>query len=170
VITVGTFHAGTTYNVIPGAAVLEGTLRTLNKAVRAQALQSICDTSASVAKSYGATATTVYDESNPPLVNSKSALPLASQAAHQVVGSSNTLPLETANMGAEDFAHYLDHVPGCYVRYGARPEGQEDMSPHGPRWDFNEKTLLVGAKYLAAVAVAASQALAPQQQQQQALQ
>ena len=71
------------------------------------------------------------------------------------------VPLITANMGGEDFASYLDHVPGCYIRYGAQVPGRESYPAHSSRFDFDESALAVGAAWMNQVArVAGEEVLA----------
>ena len=59
------------------------------------------------------------------------------------------------SMGGEDFSYYLDQVPGCFVRFGARKDGLRDSPAHSPTFDFDEGVLSVGASFLARIAVEA---------------
>lgn len=62
-------------------------------------------------------------------------------------------------MGGEDFAHYLQEIPGCYIRLGARPSRDQGFPAHSSRFDFDEAALTVGASWMAAVARRAGAAL-----------
>lgn len=170
VLTIGKFCAGTAPNIIPDTAVLEGTFRTLNTATRTtikDKLELICKQTCAA---FGASCDIKYVPPNPPLVNTSALYQVVSEAAISVVGSDNVKPLPQSNMGGEDFSHYLverctdsgDKVvtPGFYVRYGGAVEGESNRPPHSGDWDFNEKTLLVGAKFLAAAATHMSRKLA----------
>ena len=55
-------------------------------------------------------------------------------------------------MGSEDFAYYLEHVPGCFVRLGARAPGREPLPLHSPAFDIDERALAVGVSYFDRVA------------------
>ncbi len=55
-------------------------------------------------------------------------------------------------MGSEDFSYYLDEIPGCYVRFGARRLEHEYIPLHSPEFDIDEAVLNVGASYFDAVA------------------
>ncbi len=55
-------------------------------------------------------------------------------------------------MGSEDFSYYLEQVPGCFVRFGARPAGWEPIPLHNPAFDVDEEVLKVGAAFFDAVA------------------
>jgi metal-dependent amidase/aminoacylase/carboxypeptidase family protein len=104
-----------------------------------------------IARSYNTTATVDFTDSVPPVINSSSLIPLAMAAAHATVGKTKVMPLPKANMGAEDFGNYLEHVPGVFVRYGAAIEGRIVGGAHTSTWDFNEEALMIGAAYLAEV-------------------
>ena len=57
------------------------------------------------------------------------------------------MQLDHPSMGAEDFAYYLHAMPGCYVRFGARPEAAEYVPLHSPSFDIDEGVLRVGAAF-----------------------
>ena len=67
--------------------------------------------------------------------------------------------MPVANMGAEDFAYYINKVPGCYIRFGAQIEGKE-FPAHSSKFVFDEAALLMGARYFRQVALEAGEALA----------
>lgn len=50
-------------------------------------------------------------------------------------------------MGSEDFAYFLEKIPGCYVRFGARPKGSGFVPLHSPVFDIDEEVLKVGAAF-----------------------
>ncbi len=77
---------------------------------------------------------------------------LAREAAAHVVGPERVQPLHTSNMGGEDFAYFLDHVPGCYIRFGGKIEGLEGYPTHSSRFDFDERALAAGSAWFAEVA------------------
>ena len=62
-------------------------------------------------------------------------------------------------MGGEDFAYFLDHAKGCYIRFGARVEGREGFPTHSSQFDFDERALAVGAAWYAEVAKLAGRTL-----------
>ncbi len=152
VVTVGRFDAGTAANVIAGRAILEGSIRAQDPEVRSALHQSIRRIGDSVALLHDATIEVEIVSGTAPLVNAPDTTALARKAATLAVGSDKVLRLATANMGAEDFSYYLEHVPGCYVRYGGQRPGLEGFPAHSSRFDFDEAALGVGAAYLATVA------------------
>ncbi len=152
VVSIGRFDAGTAHNVIAGQASLEGTVRAQDPEVRRHLNASIKRIADSIAQLHGAKITVSIAMGTPPLVNSPGMAALARQAAFEVVGERNVLPLRTANMGAEDFSYYLEKIPGAYVRFGAQVPGREGFPAHSSRFDFDEEALGVGADYFVAVA------------------
>ena len=152
VVSVGRFDAGTAHNVIAGQAALEGTVRAQDPGVRRHLNASIKRIADSIALLHGAKITVSIAMGTPPLVNSPSMAALARQAALDVVGEGNVLPLRAANMGAEDFSYYLEKIPGAYVRFGAQVPGREGFPAHSSKFDFDEAALAIGAAYYATVA------------------
>lgn len=156
VVTVGRFEAGTASNVIASRANLQGTIRAQEQFVRDQivsSLQRICE---SIGRLHNARIQVTIEEGTPPVVNPPEMAELARQAASRVVGEQNAVPLHTTNMGGEDFAYYLQKIPGCYVRLGVRGEGREGFPAHSSRFDIDEAALGIGARYFHEVAKLAS--------------
>ena len=156
VVSVGTFQAGTASNVIADHAELTGTIRAQDPEVRLYLHDSIQRIAAAVGQLHGAQTETQITVGTPPLINSHRMANLAREAASQVVGQSSVGALEVANMGAEDFAYYLEHIPGCYVRFGTVVEGHEVWPAHSSRFDFDERTLGFAAAYYRALVRTAS--------------
>ena len=80
-------------------------------------------------------------------------------AAAAVVGDANITKQEIASMGGEDFSYYLEHVPGCYVRFGTARDGVEQFPAHSSKFNIDEEVLAVGAAYYHAVAKLAGQSI-----------
>jgi hippurate hydrolase len=152
VVTVGRFEAGTTSNVIAGQARLLGTIRAQHPPVRAHLQTAVRRMAEAVGHLHGAGVHVEFSEGTPAVINSPPTAALARQAAARAVGADNVLEMKTANMGGEDFAYYLEKVPGCYVRFGARLAGREGFPAHSSKFDFDEKALSAGAAYFHAVA------------------
>ncbi len=152
VVSVGRFDAGTAANVIAGRAVLKGSIRAQEPEVRAHLHRSIRRIAAAVGQLHDADIQVDIIEGTPPVINTPEMAALARQAALQVVGEDGVRGLASANMGGEDFSYYLEHVPGCYVRFGAQVPGKESFPAHSSGFDFDEAALGYGAAYLAAIA------------------
>ena len=160
VVTVGTLHAGTAPNVIPDRATLSGTVRATMPAARALLLDEVRRLAESVGAAYGLTATVRVPEGTPPLVNAPEPSRWAREAAERVLGSAAVVPLGTTNMAGEDFACYLERIPGCFLRVGAREPGGAVIPAHQPGFHADEGAIFVGAAVLAEAARVASEALA----------
>jgi hippurate hydrolase len=161
VISVGRFDAGTAHNVIAGQAILAGTIRAQDPEVREHLQRSIRRICESVAQLHQANLELSFEEGTPPLVNRHDTADLAREAGITAVGRDSVRSfIRGANMGGEDFAWYLERVPGCYIRFGARLPGREGFPAHSSRFEFDEQVLSVGAAWFHEVALVAGRALA----------
>jgi len=160
VVTVGSIHAGTASNIIPERANLTGTLRATTPETRSAIGNEVKRIAESVAESYRLTARVTVSLGTPPIVNPAEGSSWARQAAAAVLGEAAVVPFGLTNMGGEDFAFYLERIPGCFMRIGAREEGGERTAAHSPRFTAAEESIFVGAAVLAESARVASAALA----------
>ncbi len=160
VLSIGSFQAGSAPNVIAGRALLEGTIRSQSPVVREHLHQSLERIAKAVAALHGAAVDIEIDKRTPPLINTPFMTEFARAAAREVVAEDKIIELHTANMGGEDFAVYMDHVPGCYIRYGAQVEGRESFPAHSSQFDFHESALATGAAWLDRIARKAGARLA----------
>ena len=152
VVSIGEFKAGTKSNVIAGEAVLKGTIRAQHPQVREQLEKAVSRIAKSIGELHGAKVEIGIEFGTPALINSPEMVMLAREAAIQVVGKDKVTRLHTANMGGEDFSYYMEHVKGCYVRYGALGEDHIGYPAHSSRFDIDEQALPVAVAYLAAAA------------------
>ena len=95
---------------------------------------------------------------NPPTVTA-----WARRAVAAVLGERNVVPLGYLNLAAEDFAHYMERMPGCFLRIGAREPGGTIIPAHAPTFYPAEESIFVGAAVLAECARIASFELANRQ-------
>lgn len=152
VLTFGTFHAGDAANVLAGEAVLEGTARAYSPAVRARLHAALARLAAGVAAAHGASAVVEVLSATPAVINAPGPTAIARRAAIAVVGAERVKPLPGPNMGGEDFAAYLERVPGAFIRFGAARPGAAFSPAHSSHFDFDEGAIAIGAAWLAAVA------------------
>jgi amidohydrolase len=152
VVTVGSIHGGQAFNVIPDEVVLTGTLRTFDAALRRSLPERITRLARGVAEGLQCTAAVEVRTGNPPVVNDPAAAEIARRAAVLVVGEQNVVAPEPT-MGGEDMAVYFERAPGCFVFVGSSNAARGlDQPHHSPRFDFDEDALLVGTRFLVAVA------------------
>ncbi len=159
VVTVGTIRAGTAPNIIPETATLSGTIRATEPESRALLIGEVRRLAEQIGAAYRLTATVTLPQGTPPLVNPDDAARWARDAATRVVGPDGVVPLGTTNMGGEDFACYLERMPGAFMRIGAREPGGERHAAHSPRFYAAEASIYVGAAVLAEAARVAGEAL-----------
>ena len=130
VVTIGSIHAGSASNVIPERATLTGTVRAVEPQSRELMLNEVRQVTESVAAAFGVQARVTLDLGTPPIVNPAGPVAWARQASATTVGAENVVPLGFLNMAGEDFAHYMESIPGCFMRIGAREPGAAVIPAH----------------------------------------
>ncbi|GHE39563.1 hippurate hydrolase [Streptomyces longispororuber] len=156
VLTVARIAAGTTTNIIPETAELDGTFRTLTPQARKLMRENVTRVARHVAAAHGATAEVDLEEGYPPVVNDAGFTAAAHTAADALLGTDRVHHLPEPVMGAEDFSYVLERVPGTMAYLGTRPpgtppEGTPDI--HSNRVVFDEDAMAVGSAVHAAVAL-----------------
>jgi hippurate hydrolase len=145
VVTIGTLHAGTVRNVIPESATMSLSVRSFSNEVRDRLQQRITGLVNAHVQGYGGSVEIEYLRGYPVLVNSRAETEFARKVAEDLVGPERTIfPFGTVT-GSEDFAYFLEHRPGSFVRIG---NGDGPMV-HSASYDFNDANLTVGAAYWA---------------------
>lgn len=160
VVTVGTINAGTAANIIPDSVQLSGTIRATTGDARTLLTGELRRITDAIATAYGLRATITLSGGTPPIVNPEVTANWAREAVTNVLGADALVPLGTINMGGEDFAEYMQSIPGCFMRVGAREPGGRVIAAHSPWYYAAEEALFIGAAVLAESARVASDALA----------
>ena len=151
----GHVNAGTAANAIPDGGIVEGTLRCLDAEVWRSAVVLIEDLVQAVAAPYGVIAKVEYLSAVPPTVNEVTSAALIAGAAAAVLGP-DAVTDTPQSLGGEDFAWYLDMVPGAMARIGTRAPGARLAGDlHQPVFDIDERAIGAGVRVLAAIAVSA---------------
>lgn len=153
VVSVGSFVAENAFNVIADKAKLIGTVRTFNEDVRTLIEKEI----ERVVKGTCITADCdykyEYERGYPAVVNHDAETDYLIECVNNIP-SVEVVEESALQMGGEDFAYYLQHVKGTFFFTGARPEGVPVAYPHHhPKFDIDEKALLVAAKSLGSAAL-----------------
>jgi len=144
VVTVGSFHGGDAFNVIPDHVDLTGTIRTFDAEVRERVLRRVEAVVENTAVGCGASADLQITHLTPAVVNDPEVTEVVRQAAQSVVGTAHVRSGERT-MGSEDAAYFTREVPGCYFFVGsANSEKGLDASHHNPHFDFDEAALPIG--------------------------
>lgn len=157
VVTVGKIEGGSAPNVIADQAVLEGTIRSTHPEIREKLFSGLKRMVKAMEDLYNAQTDFYYEGGYPPVINDPVAASIAKEAAARIIGEENVLPQPRPSMGGEDFSFYLEEVPGCLVRFGAKRLDLPDVPAHSPRFDFDEAVLPIGALFLAETALTAMQ-------------
>src|SRR5690606_9256571 len=123
VITVARIRAGSTTNVIPETARIEGTIRTVTPRVRSDAHAAVRRIAHHVAAAHEMTAEVTVAEGYPATVNDDSAAGEVLTTARRLLGDDAVVELPDPVMGAEDFSYIAEQVPGALAFLGTRPPG-----------------------------------------------
>jgi len=151
VISVTQFHAGSADNVIPDAAELRGTVRTLAPGTRDAMERLVAQVAEGTAAAHGAEAEVRYIRLYPPTVNHAAETERAALAAGRVLGEARVIRDRPPAMGGEDFSFMLEKRPGCFVKMGQKGKDRGGVPLHNPGYDFNDEMLPVGASFFAAL-------------------
>lgn len=145
VVTVGSFHSGNAFNVIPETAELVGTVRTFSKHMYEVIPDKVQSLVKGVAEAFGAKVKIDYKRVDKPTINDAKMADLVRISAKQVLGESCLTEENTRTMGGEDFSAFLMKVPGCYFFVGSRNEQKGFIhSHHSSFFDFDEEAMKNG--------------------------
>ena len=145
VISITQVHSGTTDNVIPEIAYLNGTVRTFDLSVQEMVIERMEKIISGFAMSFEVDAKLNYEKGYPPTINHDDATNFAIEVAKDVCGSDQVLTSVGKEMGAEDFSYMLEKRPGAYLFLGIG----EAAGLHNPNYDFNDAAAPVGASFFA---------------------
>ena len=152
-VTVGQIHGGENCNVIPEEVVLRGTIRSLDQGVRAKTIDHIRRLAAGIAGTSDTRIQVRYGAGNPSVVNDSALIQVLRRAGREVLGDRGLDTIRRPSMGSEDFAFYLEHVPGAMLRLGSTSAEIGGSALHTPMFDIDEQALRIGARLLARAAV-----------------
>jgi amidohydrolase len=149
----GRVSAGTVANAIPDSGVAEGTVRCLDDDAWHRAPDLLKELIDSVAGAYGIEAEVSYQRYVPPTVNDQASAAMIAAAALGVLGAGSVVQTPQS-LGGEDFAWYLESIPGALVRLGVRvPGSTASLDLHQPTFDVDERAIGIGVKVMAAAAI-----------------
>ncbi len=155
VVTIAKIAAGTTNNIIPETAVMEGTIRTLSANQRVHVARELKRLIPAIAEAHGCAADVAITEGFPVTVCDSRAVAFGKSVVKDVFGEDGWLTMEHPVMGAEDFAYVLEKVPGAMFWLGASHEGADWRACcglHSNHMVLDEKVMARGAALHAALA------------------
>ncbi|ANE47455.1 peptidase M20 [Paenibacillus swuensis] len=153
VVSVGSFQAGNTFNIIAEKCTLKGTVRTFDEESRQTAKSKVEDLTRQTSEMHGAQSNIRYILGYPPVVNDHLETERFFAVAHSLYGTEHVHPMPLL-MAGEDFAYYLEQVPGCFMIVGAgNGETRTSYPHHHPKFDLEERAMLQSAELLLHMAV-----------------
>jgi len=143
VISITQIHSGTTHNIIPNEAMINGTVRTLSKKSQllvVNRLEALCKGHSAA---YNGAVELDFKYGYPPTVNHPKETEFAAKVARQIVGAKSVNAKAEPIMAAEDFSYMIEKRPGAYLHIG-QGEGPD---VHNALYDFNDDLSPIGAKF-----------------------
>jgi amidohydrolase len=148
----GIVRSGSAVNVIPATGRAGGTVRMLDAVAWADAEELVRDTIEQIVEPYGVKAGVTYVRGVPPVVNEHRSTAILGQAVEAVLGDNGNVAT-SQSLGGEDFAWYLETVPGAMARLGTRTPGGPTYDLHQGDLRVDERAISVGASVLSAAAL-----------------
>ncbi|GMQ82126.1 MAG: M20 family metallopeptidase [Rhodothermia bacterium] len=157
VLTICRVHAGEAYNVLPAIAELGGTFRCTEHADRDRIRDQIMRTASELGKMHEAETHVHFDTGSPPVINDKDLVKLVEETIIETHGPEAIFEIPRPSMGAEDFAHYLTHVPGMLLRVGTSTGPDTSHPLHDSDFDVDEASLSPTSQLMSRVLIKALQ-------------
>lgn len=153
VLSIGQFHSGTRFNVIPGDAYLEGTTRSLSLEVNKNFEKDLRRIVEFTAKAYRAEVDISYEQKVIPVVNDPEISAIAEKSVAKILGEKGHVEFPPTT-GGEDFSYFLETVPGAFAFVGSkRTDGQETYPHHHEKFDVDEEGIGISMGLYAQVAL-----------------
>ncbi len=143
VISITQFHSGTTHNIIPNEAMINGTVRTLSKEAQLLIVKRLKELCKGYSRGFGGKIKLEYNYGYPPTVNHPRQTKFAAEVAKEIVGVQNVDINAKPIMASEDFSYMIEKRPGCYFHVG---QGF-GAAVHNPKYDFNDELSPIGASF-----------------------
>lgn len=153
VVTIAQIRGGDNANVIPEQVELAGTIRTHDALVRHRTVEHIRRLAAGIGAATATDIELILGLRCGAVDNAPQLVELLRLAGRQVVGETEVKAIPRPSMGSEDFAFYLEKVPGAMMRVGCASDRTGAWGLHTPQFDVDEEALRVGAKILARAVV-----------------
>ncbi|MGL4233088.1 MAG: amidohydrolase [Casimicrobium sp.] len=139
-----------TFNVIPREVRMIGTVRTYRKETQALVMQKLDQIVANTCAAFGSTGRVNFMNGYPATINHKREAELSAEVGREVFGADNVITEIFPNTGGEDFAFFLEAVPGAYIWVGQKTDTSYPI--HHSCYDFDDRIIPSGAGLLAAIA------------------
>jgi hippurate hydrolase len=156
VVTVGSFHAGTTDNVIPDEAAFVATVRTFSPRSRDRVRDATLHLVRQIAAAHGLEADAEFVDGYPVTVNNQAAVAFAERTAGELLGQGRFLTAPFPLTGSEDFSYVLEQVPGAFLMIGACPADKDPATApynHSAEAVFDDAVIADGTALYAELAL-----------------
>jgi amidohydrolase len=154
IVTISSIHGGTTFNIIPDEVVMKGTVRLLKRELVDVVEEKIDAILHSITNLYGGTYRFDFNRGYPVLMNDREFTRFISRLIQNLFGDGSGIQLDTPIMGGEDFAYYLEKVPGTFIRLGIGNKEKGTEYPwHHPLFNIDEDVLPIGTALFAQTAI-----------------
>ena len=153
VLTLGQIHGGTAGNIIPEEVVIDGTVRALAKDVGDRLVESARRIVEGTAATLRGSAVLETSDGLPPVVNDDALFDRMTGVFAGLFGPDRVRTLPEPSMGGEDFALFMEHVPGAHFRLGVAAEGRPAHPLHSPDFFADESGFFMGVAGLSALAL-----------------
>ena len=156
VITVTQIHTGTTSNVIPESAFINGTIRAVSESTRNRVHDGLRRVAEGIAAAHEMTADVQIKIGYPVTVNDGPSADFGLEVADALVGAEKSVRLPSPVMGAEDFSYVLNKLPGAMLFLGGTPDGVNPATAapnHSNRVMFDEQAMKTGMSLYASLAL-----------------
>lgn len=147
VVSVTQIHSGSADNIIPETAFINGTVRTFDKDVQAMVMDRLEGIVRGQAASFGVAVDYRYETGYPATVNDAQKTAFAIEVAREIAGEAGVIAAQKPEMGAEDFAYFLEKRPGAYLFVG----NGDTAGLHNTKFDFDDDTAAAGASFFARI-------------------
>lgn len=144
VVSFGQIHGGHAPNIIPEMVELSGTVRTISPATRESMPERIKRISEGITRDMRGSALVDYTFGCPPLISDEDLIQLFEKTMKSVLGDDMLVYLENPSMGSEDFAYYMEKVPGLFFRLGTAGPEESFVPLHSPYFKVDEKSIVTG--------------------------
>lgn len=148
VISIGSFHGGQAVNIICDTAELKGTIRSFDPAIRENLKHRVREVAEFTAMAYGARTEISFLKGYDALINHDEPLDMVEQTGVALLGQNRVIHMEDPSLGAEDFAYYLNQVPGAFFFLGSGFPFRENQPLHSDQFHVNESCIATGIKML----------------------
>ncbi|MCF2672687.1 M20 metallopeptidase family protein [Fusobacterium varium] len=152
VITLSAINGGNAANVIPKTVEIIGSIRALSPEIRTFLHQRLTEIAEGTAKTFRGSAVVEIYKGTPVVINDDKISALIQNTCENILGKENVIYNPYPSMGSEDFAYYLEQIPGAMYRLGCGFENEKNYPLHSNSFNPNEDSIVIGVLTLVAIA------------------